>query len=184
MNTIKDHCLISIPHMNDTLFEKSVVYICEHNSEGAMGLIINKSISQIEIDSIMQNNNNLKDDIKTHDKKTFLGGPVLIEKMIVLHSNDITTKNTIPISNSISITSDKNIMKKIYKLKNVKYKIFLGHSGWGKGQLEREIENGDWLIQKSSNDLIFDMPKETIWEHATKSLGIEVHDISNTSGSA
>ena len=94
MNTIKDHCLISIPHMNDTLFEKSVVYICEHNSEGAMGLIINKPITRIEIDSIMQNNNNLKDDIKTHDKKTFLGGPVLIEKMIVLHSNDIITKNT------------------------------------------------------------------------------------------
>jgi len=184
MNTIKDHCLISVPHMNDTLFEKSVIYICEHSVEGAMGLIINKPINQTEIDSILQNNNNLKVDFKIHDKKIFLGGPVLIEKMIVLHSNDITTKNTIPIGNNISITSDKNIMKNICKIQNSKYKIFLGHSGWGKGQLEREIENGDWLIQKSSNDLIFDMPKETIWEHATKSLGIEIHHISNTSGSA
>ncbi len=184
MNNIKNHFLISIPHMNDPLFGKSVVYICEHNIKGAMGLIVNKPINQIEIDSILHNNNNLEVDFKIHDKKTFLGGPVLIEKMIVLHSNNITTENTIPISNSISITSDKNIIEKIYKIKNVKYKIFLGHSGWRKGQLEREIKNGDWLIQKSSNDLIFDMPKETIWEHATRSLGIEVHHISNTSGSA
>jgi len=126
----------------------------------------------------------LEFDFKIHDKKIFLGGPVLIEKIFVLHSNNIKTENTIAISNSISITSDKNIMGKTHKIKHVKYKIFLGHSGWGKGQLEREIENGDWLIQKSSNDLIFDMPKETIWEHATKSLGIEVHHISNTRGSA
>ena len=183
MNTLKNHCLISVPHMTDTLFEKSVIYICEHNDDGAMGLIINKSLSQKELGNLLQINNNLSIDLKNPNKKTFLGGPVLIENIIVLHTNDMVTENAVPISNKISISSDKTILKKISNVNKSKYKIFFGHSGWSKGQLEKEIENGDWLIQKSSIDLIFDIPKETIWEHATKSLGIEIHDISSISGS-
>ena len=184
MRTLKNHCLISVPHMTDSLFEKSVIYICEHNDDGAMGLIINKSLNQKELDGLFQINENLSIELKASKNKTFLGGPVLIENIIVLHTNDIVTKNAVSISNKISISSDKTILKKISNVNKSKYKIFFGHSGWNKGQLEREIENGDWLIQKSSIDLIFAMPKETIWEHATKSLGIEINDISSFGGSA
>jgi len=184
MNSLKNHCLISVPHMEDMFFEKSVVYICEHNEDGAMGLIINKSFSQIELGGLLQINNNLSIELKDADMKTFLGGPVLIENIIVLHTNDIATENAISISNNISISSDETILKKISNVNKSKYKIFLGHSGWIGGQLEKEIENGDWLIQKPSTDLIFNMPKETIWEHATKSLGIEINNISIISGSS
>ena len=184
MNSLKNHCLISVPHMTDTLFEKSVIYICEHNDNGAMGLIINKPLNQKELNGLFQINEKLSIELKSSKNKTFLGGPVLIENIIVLHTNDIVTKNAIAITNKISISSDKTILKKISDANNLKYKIFLGHSGWIGGQLETEIENGDWLIQKSSIDLIFDMPKETIWEHATKSLGIEINDIANFGGSA
>ena len=184
MNTLKNHCLISVPHMTDSIFEKSVIYICEHNDDGAMGLIINKCLSQKELGGLLQINNNLSIDLKTPNKKTFLGGPVLIENIIVLHTNDIVIENAVAISNKISISSDNTILKKISDVNKSKYKIFLGHSGWTRGQLEKEIENGNWLIQKPSIDLIFDMPKETIWEHATKSLGIEINDISSISGYA
>ena len=184
MKTLKNHCLISVPHMTDSLFEKSVVYICEHNKDGAMGLIINKSLSQIELDGLLKINDNLTFKLKNTNKKTFIGGPVLIENIIILHTNEIVTENAISITNKISISSDKTILKKISNANNLKYKIFLGHSGWIGGQLETEIENGDWLIQKSSIDLIFDMPKETVWEHATRSLGIEINDISSFGGSA
>ena len=184
MNTLKNHCIISVPHMTDTLFEKSVIYICEHNDDGAMGLIINKSLSQEELGDLLQINDNLSIELKKPNKKTFLGGPLFIENIIVLHTNDIVAENAISISDEISISSDKTILRKISTVNKSKYKIFLGHSGWTRGQLEREIENGDWLIQKPSIDLIFDMPKETIWEHATKSLGIEINDISSISGSA
>ena len=70
----------------------------------------------------------------------------------------------------------------IQKSKNVKSKLFLGHAGWDSGQLEREIENGDWLIQKSSTSIIFEQEIDNIWIMATNSLGIEIGDISNTSG--
>ena len=184
MKTLKNHCLISVPNMTDVLFEKSVVYICEHNENGAMGLIINKPLSQIELDGLLKINDNLSFNLKSTNKKTFLGGPVLIENIIVLHTDDVRIENAVSISNKISISRDNTIIKKISNVNKLKYKIFFGHSGWTGGQLEREIENGDWLIQKPSIDLIFDMPKETIWEHATNSLGIEINDISSISGTA
>ena len=64
------------------------------------------------------------------------------------------------------------------------YKLFCGHSGWSPGQLEKEIENGDWLLQSSKIDLLFNLPAKKIWEIATKSLGVNITDISNMSGSA
>ncbi len=74
MRTLKNHCLISVPHMTDSLFEKSVIYICEHNDDGAMGLIINKSLSQKELDGLFQINENLSIELKASKNKTFLRG--------------------------------------------------------------------------------------------------------------
>ena len=184
MNNLKNHCLISVPHMTDTLFEKSVVYICEHNNDGAMGLIINKSINQKNWGELLKINRKLTKYLKHNYIKTFLGGPLLVENIIVLHTNNITTENTISISNKISISSNEIVLKKTSNINKSKYKIFLGHSGWTGGQLEKEIENGDWLIQKANIDLLFNMPKEIIWEHTIRSLGIEINDISSFGGNA
>ena len=184
MNTLKNHLLISVPHMNDTLFGKSVVYICEHNTEGAMGLIINKSINHKGFDSFMKIETAERFQLEDTNIKTYFGGPVLIEKIIVLHTNNIKNNNTIPITSKISISSEESIIGEFGKNVNIKYKLFFGHSGWDAGQLEREIENGDWLLQTSNIDLLFDFPSEKIWEHATKSLGIDINDISIFGGSA
>ena len=116
--------------------------------------------------------------------KPYFGGPILIEKIIVLHTNNIKNNNTIPITSKISISSEESIIGEFGKNVNIKYKLFFGHSGWSAGQLEREIENGDWLLQTSNIDLLFDFPSEKLWEHATKSLGIDINDISIIGGSA
>jgi putative transcriptional regulator len=184
MNTLKDHLLISVPHMNDTLFGKSVVYICEHNTEGAMGLIINKSINHKEFDSLIKIETAERFQLEDTNIKTYFGGPVLIEKIIVLHANNIKNNNTIPITSKISNSNEELIVGKFGKNVNIKYKLFFGHSGWDAGQLEREIENGDWLLQTSNIDLLFDFPSENLWEHATQSLGIDINDISIIGGSA
>ena len=110
--------------------------------------------------------------------------PFITEKIVVLHTNNIKNNNTIPITSKISISSEESIIRKFGKNVNIKYKIFFGHSGWSAGQLEREIENGDWLLQSSNTDLLFDFPSEKLWEHATKSLGIDINDISIIGGSA
>ena len=180
MNSLKNHFLISVPHLKDPFFEKSVVYLCEHDKKGAMGLIINKAIKK--------NNITLKDsssdiELNNYLEKNYLhiGGPVLTDRVLFLHTNNDISKS-VPVSDKVSISGNIELLSSLQKSKDVKSKLFLGHAGWNSGQLEREIENGDWLIQKSSTSIIFEQEIDNIWIIATNSLGIEIGDISNTSG--
>ena len=184
MNSLKNHLLISVPHMNDDIFRRSVIYICEHNLNGAMGLIINKPMENIiskDQNSINHLNSNYFENLKM---KLYYGGPILVEKIIALHTNELKIEGTISLNNKVSISSGKEIIREIEKKINSNYKFFHGHSGWSSGQLEREIENGDWLLQSSKIDLLFNLKAEKIWENAIESLGINIIDISNISGSA
>tara|TARA_Y100000996_G_C22486127_1_gene628309 strand:+ start:191 stop:745 length:555 start_codon:yes stop_codon:yes gene_type:complete len=184
MNNLKNHLLISVPHMNDDIFGRSVIYICEHNLEGAMGLIINKPMDDISFKDLKNVGHINSDHFENLKIKLFFGGPILGERIIALHTNELKIETAIPLNNKISISSGKEIIRDIEKDTNLNYKLFCGHSGWSPGQLEREIENGDWLLQSSKIDLLFNLPAEKTWEIATKSLGINIVDISNMSGSA
>ena len=184
MNSLKNHLLISTPHMNDDIFCRSVIYICEHNLEGAFGLIINKPIDNVSL-KYLKNIDYLNSDyIRNIKTKLYFGGPILVEKIMALHANELNTEPDIKLNNKISISSGKEIIRDIENDINLNYKLFCGHSGWSPGQLEREIENGDWLLQSSNIDLLFNLPAEKIWGNAAKSLGINIVDISNMSGNA
>lgn len=166
--------------MNDPLFKKTVIFICEHDKHGAMGLIINKEINKKDV--LFSNQENDKGLIQVLNKNNlFIGGPVLTDRMLFLHTNK-NIDESISINKEVSVSSDIDTLKSIVNTNNHQYKLFLGHSGWSKGQLEREIENGDWLIRKSINSLIFEKKIDHIWGEATKSLGIEINDISSITG--
>ena len=166
--------------MNDSLFKKTVIFICEHDKHGAMGLIINKKINKKDIS--FSNQENDKELIKVlNENNLFIGGPVLTDRILFLHTIKKIAES-ISINNEVSVSSDIDTLKSILSTSNHQYKLFLGHSGWSEGQLEKEIENGDWLIQKSINSLIFEKKIDNIWEKATNSLGIEINDISNITG--
>ena len=166
--------------MKDPLFEKTVIFICEHDKHGAMGLIINKDINKKDIS--FSNQENDKELIKVLNKNNlFIGGPVLTNRILFLHTIEKTAVS-IYINKKMYVSSDLDTLKSIVNTSNNQYKLFLGHSGWSEGQLEREIENGDWLIQKSIKSLIFENDIDHIWDKATSSLGIEINDISNITG--
>ena len=187
MNSLKHHLLISVPHMNDEIFERSVIYVCEHNLEGAMGLIINKPLHNKRFNDLKNSNRTNSDHFQNSNMELYFGGPILVEKILALHTNELNIETAIPVNNKISISSGEEIFRNIKNNKNNKnlnYKLFCGHSGWSPGQLEKEIENGDWLLQSSKIDLLFNLTAEKIWENATESLGINIIDISNMSGSA
>ena len=180
MNSLKNHFLISLPHMKDPLFERTVIFICEHDKNGAMGLIINKEIEKNN-DSF-PNTENDKELIKTLvDNKLFIGGPVLTDRVLFLHTIK-KVPESISVSKEVSVSSDINVLKLLRNISGQQYKLFLGHSGWSEGQLEREIENGYWLLQKSINSLIFEKNTDHIWHIAANSLGIEINDIANNPG--
>tara|TARA_B100000131_G_scaffold82960_1_gene79937 strand:+ start:4064 stop:4618 length:555 start_codon:yes stop_codon:yes gene_type:complete len=184
MNNLKNHLLISVPHMNDDIFGHSVIYVCEHNLDGAIGLIINKPLENIRFEDLRIANHINSDHFENIKMKLNFGGPILVEKIMALHKNELKIKTTIPLNKEIAISSGEEIIREIEKGINLDYKLFCGHSGWSPGQLEKEIENGDWLLQSSKIDLLFNLPAKKIWEIATKSLGVNITDISNMSGSA
>ncbi len=166
--------------MKDPLFEKTVIFIFEHDKHGAMGLIINKEINKKNISFLNQEND--KELIKVlNENNLFIGGPVLTNRILFLHTIKKMAES-ISISKEVSVSSDIDTLKSIVSKSNLQYKLFLGHSGWSEGQLEMEIEKGDWFIQKSINSLIFEKKIDHIWDTVTSSLGIEINDISNIAG--
>ncbi len=185
MNSIINHVLISMPHINDSLFGNSVIFMCEHDKKGAMGLIINKRFEKNELTELSANMNESSSEILNSVPDLYLGGPVLVERGILLHSEKLYSKKSIKISDDFFISSDKELLLKMVKDKGAKKnRLFLGHSGWSPGQLETEIQNGDWLVQETSPDFIFNIPAKQLWNLSIQSFGIEASGPSSFSGQA
>ena len=186
MKNLSNNFLISMPHVNDPVFKKSLIYICNHDKDGAMGLIINKPISSLklnqEVDSILKETNLFKIQ-PTPD--VYFGGPVDLNMGIILHPLDYITKKTIKISNQLGVTSDSKIINDIIKGNGPSmFRFSIGYAGWSNGQLEEEFSNGDWLMLPSKLDVIFTMPDEQKWEYINNHLGIDISSISGSGGFA
>ena len=177
MQRFSNHFLIAMPHLSDSLFEKSVIYLCEHTNDGIMGIIINKPIPSEKSIQILK-------EIGLYNVHPHLniniGGPINTKNGIFLHDNYYKNKNSFILNDKISLCSSEDIIIDLKNKKGPEKFIFtLGYSGWGVKQLETEIENGDWLIIPSNNSLIFDANNEIKWSNAAKQFGI---DITNFSG--
>ncbi len=185
MNSLQNHILIAMPHMVDPYFGKAVVYICEHTIDGTMGLVINRPFMEPDLKKlfteIYEDNENILKIVPT----VHFGGPVMIERGIVLHSTDHTIDGSVNITDKIAMSSHKDILGDISKKKGpASFKLFLGHSGWGGGQLEKEIDRGDWLLQDTTPDFIFNVPEKYMWGQAARTLGVEINDSAGVGGQA
>ena len=185
MSSLQNHILIAMPHMVDPYFGKAVVYICEHTKDGAMGLVINRPFMEPDLKKlfteIYEDNENILKIVPT----VHFGGPIMIERGIVLHSTDHTVEGSVKIADKVAMTSHRDILSDIAKKKGpASFNLFLGHSGWGSGQLEKEIERGDWLLQNTTPDFIFDVPEKYMWGQAARTLGVETNDSAVVSGHA
>jgi len=182
MKSFSNHFLISMPHMNDPIFSKSLIYMCQHNKDGAMGLIINKSMISENAAEIIQQTG------LTQIKPTpeiYFGGPVNLEMGLFLHDTSYDIEGTLSVSESVALTSNKQI---VADLKNGngpgEFRFSCGYAGWGKGQIEREIENGDWLLMPSDDKFIFTIPNSDKWQKAASKLGIDILDLGGSAGLA
>lgn len=173
-----------MPHMQDLFFGRSVIFICEHDTEGAMGLIINKPFKEPDLNNLFEKLYVDGDSLFSLSEDIYFGGPVLLERCIILHSADFKSEGTIRISDEFAITSQKTILKKLQNQSIILHKPILGHAGWSSGQLEREIENGDWLLQSSTQDFVFKIPADQMWRQAAGSIGMDLDTISSIGGQA
>jgi putative transcriptional regulator len=185
--------LIAMPAMTDPYFSKTVTYICTHNQDGAMGVIINRS-ADITVANLFQQIQ-LEAESATLLKKTVnFGGPVQIERGFILHdimpaSHD-EFNSTIVINNTVALTTSKDILEATAQNKGPsKMLIALGYAGWTAGQLENELAQNAWLNLETSdsaqiNQLIFDMPNSEKFDRAMHLMGINFASLSEVAGHA
>jgi len=174
-----------MPHMQDPYFNRAVVFMCEHDKEGAMGLIVNKPFSDPTLKELFDSFYDDKDKILSSVSKIYFGGPVMVDRGIVLHGDKYESEESIKISDDFFISSHKKTLEDISTKKGPDLsRLLLGHAGWTAGQLEREIENGDWLVQETTPDFIFNMQEGQMWKAAIHSFGIDIEDFSSLGGRA
>ena len=164
-----------MPHMNDPFFSKSVVLICDHNSRGSMGIILNKKLDQ------KKSNSKFGVETLSKERVIFFGGPVMVNFILLLHNEKKLEDSSYKISDNLFLSNNDLPNNKI-RISNKKF--ISGYAGWSKSQLEKEIKNGDWIVQKARDDLIFETDCEKIWNNAMKSLGFNYDDLSINGGSA
>lgn len=179
---LKNHFLIATPTIEESLFSHSVVYICEHNADGAMGVIINKPIELLTLNEVLDRLNIYPSqplDYIISDKTIFNGGPLAQEQGFILHSPQEGFSSSLYLSDEIMITTSPDILKAIGTSKQPKHIfIALGYSNWGKGQLENEIVQNNWIITEAEANIIFNTPISARWSLAAKKLGINIATVS------
>jgi putative transcriptional regulator len=173
------HFLIAMPGIADSNFSRSVVYICAHSSEGAMGFIINQPQQLSFVDILLHLKVIADEDAillpdATRDIPIQKGGPVESGRGFVLHSDDYLTQSSIPVSEEICLTATVDIIRAISRGKGpAKATLMLGYAGWGAGQLEAEIANNGWLSCPADETMIFDRVLDGKYNRALALMGIQ-----------
>ncbi len=176
--------LLAMPQMKDDRFMRSVVYVCAHTSDGAMGLVINKIVKSVNFPELLDQLNigpvTANNEIRVH-----FGGPVETGRGFVLHSADYVQDATLVINENFALTATVDILKSIASGEGPKKSILaLGYAGWEPGQLDQEIQANGWLSLPADNDLVFETKPNGKWEKAMKKIGIDFNMLSGQAGHA
>lgn len=178
------HLLLATTKLDGSFFAKSVIYVCAHSKEGAMGIVINQPIETIQFHELLEQLN-LKPGFNVPEPVVHLGGPVDTSRGFVLHSTDVTRTDTLKIDDHLGITGTTDILRQIAEGKGPsKSLLALGYAGWGPGQLEQELQENSWLTVSADDSLIFDHDLNRKWEKALKKLGVDPVHLSGTAGTA
>lgn len=177
--------LIAMPEMTDPRFANSVVYMCAHSDEGAMGLIVNKPQPKVRFSNLLEQLDIVKSE-GVRDIRVHFGGPVEMSRGFVLHTTDYRSETgTMDVDEGIGMTATLDVLEDIAKGEGPTTSMLaLGYAGWAPGQLEGEIVDNGWLVSESRNDILFGRANEHKWQAALKVLGIDPLLLSGTGGRA
>jgi putative transcriptional regulator len=181
---LSNHFLIAMPALSDPNFHHTATLICEHNEEGALGLVINRP-TELLLGDILEH---MKID-STHDnvagQPVYMGGPVQNDRGFVLHEPVGDWEATLRISDQTGITSSRDILEAIARGEGPERSfITLGYAGWGAGQLEEELAANAWLSGPADTAIVFETPYDRRWEAAAALIGVDLTLISGEAGHA
>lgn len=174
-----------MPTMADERFAGSVIYLCEHNERGALGVVINRP-TELTLEGLLERVD-LKLEIRTHaEDLVFLGGPVQVERGFVLHDQpEAGYSSTLPMSDGLALTTSRDVLEAVAQGTGPKrLLIALGYAGWSPGQLEQELGHNSWLTVPADRSIIFDTPHGDRFGAALNLLGISPAMLSIEAGHA
>lgn len=189
---LKGHLLLAMPGMEDHRFSRTVIFICNHDADGAMGFILNHKVQSPTFNEILeelevkpQSTPENEFDAEPPEVQVFSGGPVEQGRGFLVHSLDFSTKSSVRVGDLACVTATLDALRVLVSpARPEDYVMLLGYSGWGKGQLEQEIAQNGWLTLPASRKLLFQTDYEMIYEEALSAMGISEASLSSNAGHA
>ena len=181
---LTNHFLIAMPNMADPYFAKTLTYICEHNDQGALGIVVNRPID-MTLQALFER---LSLSLKDHaiaDAPIYFGGPVQTDRGFVLHEPAGDWQSTLKVRDAIGLTTSKDILEAVGRGEGpAKMLVSLGYSGWSAGQIEHELTQNAWLTVEAKDAIIFDLPAGERLPAAMELLGLDYARLADQAGHA
>ncbi|MFN8723225.1 MAG: YqgE/AlgH family protein [Rhodospirillales bacterium] len=176
--------LIAMPQMGDPRFQRTLIFMCAHSAESAMGLVVNKPFGSITFPDLLEQLN-IDPTGAPPDAQVHYGGPVENGRGFVLHTTDYVRDGTMVIDDTFALTATVDILRAICEGTGPRqWRLCLGYAGWGAGQLDAEIQANGWLHCDADEMLAFDRDLDTKWERAIAKIGVSLHLLSAEAGHA
>ncbi len=181
---LEGQMLIAMPQMTDPRFARSVIYLCAHSADGAMGLVVNKQISSITFPDLLRQFE-IDAGPSTEHICVHFGGPVESGRGFVLHSDDYAQESTLNVKGGVALTTTIDVLRAIASEHCPRRSLLaLGYAGWAPGQLDAEIQANGWLHVAPDEELVFGADLEWRWDKAMAKLGIDPAALSGAAGHA
>lgn len=177
--------LIAMPGIGDPRFERSLILICAHDNEHAMGIAVNRPVEGLTVPDLLERLE-VRTAAEMEDDLVLMGGPVEMERGFVLHTDDYHAEHSLEVGDGIALTTTREVLEAMGRPETGPRRaiLTLGYAGWGAGQLEREIRQNVWLTVEADEALVFDDAYDTKWTRALGKLGIDPKFLSAEAGEA
>ncbi len=183
-NRLEGRCLIAMPTIGDPRFDRSVIYMCAHSDQGAMGLVVNKPLDEVSLGDVVQQLG-IEPGEGGRSIRVHFGGPVETGRGFVLHTDDYVRDGTLQIAGGIALTATVEVLKAMVDGAGPESSLLaLGYAGWAPGQLDAEIQHNGWLVCDADRNLVFDGDLDNKWRQALTRLGIDPAMLSTDVGGA
>lgn len=181
---LANQLLIASPALSDPNFARSVTLICQHDDDGAMGVVVNRA-SEYTLGEVLRQMNLASQDPRLDGQVVLAGGPVHPERGFVLHDGDGRWDSSLAIGNGLYVSTSRDILEAMARGDGPAHAtVALGCAGWGAGQLEFELGENSWLTAPADPALLFDMPVEDRWQGAAGRIGVDMARMADYSGHA
>ena len=181
---LSNHLLVALPSLHDPHFARSVTLVCQHDADGAMGVMVNRA-SEYTLGEVLQQMGIASDSDALQSQIVLAGGPVHPERGFVLHDGDREWDSSLVVGDGLYLTTSRDVLEAMARGDGpAQAVVALGCAGWGAGQLEQELVDDSWLMVPNRREVLFGLPLEQRWQAAAGSIGVDLVNYASHSGHA